>query len=486
MLSGVANMEKIRNLKLKNSEIVTLQKIESGCFEKDGRRFESLPKICRVVIKSAPGPGSEIISEVWLPDNWNGIFVGLGNGGMAGVISYDALTTYARRGYAAAHTDMGTSRGRNSGIDNPDVWKDFGYRATHIMTEESKALISAYYGRCASYSYFIGASTGGQQAYSEAQRFPEDYDGILAEVPANNRVFLHTYFLWNHNHLRLKDGTVMFSAEEVNQITDCAVEFFKAEGDGEKEDDFVTFPYNGKETIDSFLKFLRERCPHFTKEQTDALKAVYCGPVNPKTNQQIYNGMPQGSEIYGCGILECQEEESPHFYPFVWAFGEDYDGYQFDFADDLDRLDRVLSKTLNANCADLTEFCKGGGKMVAFSGSADPCVPYPDAVKYYNRVCEKMGGYENTNSFFRYFILPGRAHGAEGRGVNAVWSNEKRDDMLHMLRDWCERGKAPEYLVTAHIDEADNIKFIRKVYPYKGDKREERDFPKSWDTKYIR
>ena len=481
-------MKKIDNIGLQQSEIIATEHIDNGYFKNEAVSLSDLPSMCRVVIESKPGKGSLIISELWLPENWNGIFIGLGNGGMAGSIRHSELARYASQGYAVANTDMGTSRGRNSGINNPDVWMDFGWRATHIMTQVSKAIIKEYYGRKEDYSYFIGASTGGQQAYSEAQRFPEDYDGIIAGVPANNRVFLHTYFLWNYTHLRSVDGAVMFSENEVHKITECAAEFFNSKGDGEKGDNFVSFSFIDETTVDEFIGYLKLHCPEFTEKQLSALDAVYRGPVNPKTNKQIYNGMPIGSEIYSCGILDCQGEESPHFYPFLWVFGEDYNGYRFDFSDALEEVDKKLSPDLNANNPDLTPFYQRGGKMLAFSGSADPCVPYPDAIKYYNRVCDTMGGYETVKSFFKYFLLPGKDHGNSGRGVNEIWSNNDEHELLHALREWQEKGIEPEYILGVRVEydtKKEEPTFVRKVYPYSADNQEEVNYPKSCDIKYL-
>ena len=418
-------IEQIKNQNIENTEIVSVS-YEVGAF----RHISGLPPFYRVAFVSRAGGGSLINSELWLPCEWNGIFIGLGNGGMAGYINHDTLAGHLRRGYAVAHTDMGTSRGRDSGIDNPDVWRDFGWRATHIMTEVSKSLIFTHYGRNADYSYFIGSSTGGQQALSEAQRYPLDYDGIIAGVPANNRIFLHTYFLWNHNHLRTPDGRVMFNSDEVNRITALAASYFGELNDGEKGDRFVTFPYQDENTVTDFIAYLAKKCPTFSREQLDALTAVYNGPKNPRTGKQIYNGMPIGSEKYGCGIIDCEAIESPHFYPFIWAFGDGYDGYGFDFDKDMDRLSEVLSPDLNANSPDLSAFMANGGKLIAFSGSADPCVPFPEAMRYCERVIDAMGGYDKTAEFFRYFLLPGRDHGGGGDGINAFF-------LSHMLELFC-------------------------------------------------
>jgi feruloyl esterase len=151
-----------------------------------------------------PAKGSNINVEVWLPDTakWNGRFLGLGNGGAAGKINSGSLAGYSAAGYAVATTDMGTAPNADSGIGNREVWKDFGYRATHLMTVVGKQLVQAHYGKGPEYSYFSGGSTGGQQALQEAQRYPEDYDGITAAVPAHCRAPLHAYFLWNDQILK--------------------------------------------------------------------------------------------------------------------------------------------------------------------------------------------------------------------------------------------------------------------------------------------
>lgn len=435
----------------------------------DGIVYEKLPRFYRVRLCSRPGENSCIYTEVWLPKDWNSIFLGIGNGGMAGSISYGGLAKYVRQGYAVANTDLGTSRGRDSGIDNPDVWKDFGWRATHIMTVAGKALTRLLYGKKETASYFVGGSTGGQQALSEAQRFPDDYDGIVAGVPANNRTLLHTYFLWNHVHLRPKGKGPLFSSAEIRMVTDFAVQYFQAVGDGVPGDDFITFPEAGENVIAGFIAYLQKQHPEFCKEQLRALYALYTGPVNPSTGERIYNGMPIGSEINGCGIEDCQQEESPHYYPFIWAFGKDYDGYEFDFDQDLTRLNAKLAKDLNANSPDLSAFEKHGGKIILYSGSADPCVPFPDAMNYYDRIIEQMGGYEKAASFARYFLFPGKDHGNSGKGTNAIWASTEGGGELEALRLWREEGKAPDSLIAVSFYDQNpdaGIRFLRPVYPY--------------------
>jgi feruloyl esterase len=442
-----------------------------------------LPSFRRIVFESVMGEGSYIKTELWLPDDWNGIFIGLGNGGLAGNIWHWNLREYVIKGYAVAQTDMGTSRGQNAGINNPDMWADFGGRATHDMAVRSKEIIKDYYKKYPEFSYFSGGSTGGQQAFSLAQSYPKDFDGIIAAVPANNRIFLHTYFLWNHNHLRKPDGSVMFTRADTEEISRAAAEYFQSLGDGEKGDNFVSFPWRGENTVEDFLEFLKISNPQFSDEQISALKAVYEGPKNPSTGKQIYNGMPIGSEIYGCGICDCEDEIPPHYYPFIWTFGENYNPFDFDFDKDLEKVSDTLSVYLNSNSPDLSEFKAAGGKIIAYSGSADPCVPYPDAMKYAERVEKFFGGYENSSSFFRYFLMPGKDHGNGGLGATDLFGANNLG-MIETLRLWRETGEAPDYLVAARIKDGNKI-FERKIYPLNSAEYPGKPYPPCCDDYYL-
>jgi len=465
-----------------NIKIVSDQVISTGSFTVGENTFENLPVARRIAYEMRPGEGSFIRVELWLPQNWNGIFLGHGNGGLAGKIKHHNFLPYVSRGYAVAHTDMGTWRGLARGVDNPDVWRDFGWRSTYLMTVESKKMVRAHYGKDADFSYFIGASTGGQQAMCMAQRFPEEYDGIIAGVPGNNRVFLHTYFLWIHTHLRTRDGRVLFTPEQTEAITCAAADFFQSLGDGEPGDDFVTHPYVGKDTVVRFLEFLSHRLP-LTDEQMAALKAVYDGPVNPKTGERIYSGMPIGSEMFGL-FEAAQLPEGKNLYPFKWAFGSDYDIYTFDYADDLERIAKKLGPDMNANDPDLTAFCAHGGKLIAYSGSSDPYVPYPDFMKYYRRVCDIMGGVESVQKFFKYFVLPGKNHDADGKGVNKFGMDEGCTDVLEAIRLWREKGIEPRFMMGMRVLDGEVV-FKRPVYPYSCDKREGYDCPDACDSRYL-
>ena len=463
-----AMLEKLWNINLANTEILDVSHEEDEFWD-----ITDVPAFTRVHWKNSFGADSVILSEIWIPDDWNGRFVVCGSGGMAGALSRPLLAVYARQGYAVAHTNMGTGNGRTRGIGNPDVWNDFGWRSTHMMAVVGKALIAECCGKAPDYSYFLGASTGGNQAMQMVQRFPDDYDGVLAGVPAHNRAFLHIYMVWMHNHLTTRDGRALFSDEEIPPITAAAEAFFAEYGFGEAGDTFVTYPYIGEDTVDRFLSYLHEREPSYTEEQLAALHAVYEGPRDPVTGRQIYNGMPIGSEIYGCGIHDSQQSEPPFFDPFLWVFGADFCSHDFDFHRDTEIFGDAISPVMSANNPDLSPFFSHGGKLLSYSATSDPCVPFPDAMRYCERVWEKCGGYDAVSQCYRWFLVPGMDHNFGGHGLNALWADEEQHDLFWALRRWTEDGVAPDALVGAHID-GDRTEFTRCLYPYGSDR-----FPKT-------
>lgn len=455
-------------INLPDSEIVLCENITKGFFElSNTERFEELPDFHRFVVHSKPSEKSLIKTEIWLPKDWNGIYLGTGNGGMGGSIRYEALANYLRFGYAVANTDLGTSYGVKFGYNNPEVWKDFGWRATYLMTVCAKAIIEKFYGRKHSFSYFLGGSTGGQQALSLAQRFPKEYNGIFAGVHANNRTQLHTYFMWNYNCAHNSKGEAMFSSEDVLKIYNCAVNFHQIRGDGEKGDDFVSRPVTSKEEVLEFVEFIAEQIPEYSKEQIDALLKIYLGPVNPVTNKQIYSGMPIGSEIFHGGLGDAIGKSVPHYFPIKWVFGVDFKPEEFNFSSDLDKLNFALADDTNANNPDLTEFYENGGKLLAVCGTADACVPFQDAIYYYSRV-KKCLGEDVTDSFYRCYIMPGKEHGVNGRGTNVFWRTPEGGGAVDILRSWVEKGESPNmlYAIGYNNRKAENgVRFKRKVYP---------------------
>jgi feruloyl esterase len=467
-------MEEIfKDAQIQGGTITNVQIVPAGSFTlPDGRIITDLPEFCRITVNLKPTPQSDIHVEVWLPKEiWNGRFLGTGTGGGAGFINYTPLAFGLRRGYATANTDLGTSPNANSAIGQPERWADFGYRATHEMTVAAKELIRIFYKRSATYSYFIGCSTGGQQALMEAQRYPSDYNGIIAGAPANNRTHLHTGFLWNYKATNQVPGSAIVPKENIDAITNTVTEQWRGKDGGAPGDNFLTDPRK--------CNFDPDTIPNLTNVQRSALKQIYAGPTNPRTGERIYTPLPYGSENCAGGLeLQQDPEKLPQslLYMFKWVFGDDFDYTKFDFDRDLDTLNEILAPILNANNPDLSAMKALGGKILMYSGMSDPLVPYQDALHYYERVIQDQGGLAQTQEFFRFFLVPGMGHCSGGPGLNDIGlggvQSVRQDiehDVLTAFVVWVENGIAPEKIIaTAFMDSfaPNGISFQRPIYPY--------------------
>lgn len=423
-------------------------------------RMATMPAFCRVRAVAMPTPGSNVGIEVWLPaSDWNGRLLGTGNGGGAGRIAYGmGMVEGLKRGFAVANTDMGTAPDINEAAGNPERWIDFGHRATHEMTRVAKALVAAFYGVASFRSYFAGCSTGGQQALSAAQRYPADYDGILAGAPGNNRTHVATYFLWNYATLNAspeaKLSTAQWSMVSRSVLAACAGGDGGAPGDAFLTDprrcgfDLASLPVcepgtSGGECLAS--------------AQIASLRRLYAGPVNPSTGERIYAGLALGSEAMPLGP-QAQSDAATwpgqQFYPFRWSMGAAFDPATFDFDRNLDRVDARLASALNANGTDLSEFARAGGKLMIYTGLADPAVPYSEVIDYYDRLSATTGDPAKTAAFARLFLVPGMGHCFGGPGVTDIGQpftsgvpEAPENDALMTLVAWTEGGPAPGFLV---------------------------------------
>jgi feruloyl esterase len=436
----------LSHLKIANTKQIRAERISGNWKSPGGDSFADLRPFCRVSVLSAPAPDSNIGIEVWLPEaGWNGRLLGNGNGGGAGSFNYGALGQALARGFATASTDMGTSPNADGVTGHPDRYADFGYRATHEMTVVAKALAAAYYGKPATSSYFVGCSTGGEQSLSEAQRYPADYNGIVAGAPANNRTHLHAEFLWNYQALHRDGKKSEVPPAQLAVLQKAVIAACVGKDGGAPTDDFLTDP--------RACRFDPETLPHcpaeagsscFTAEQLTAIKTILAGPTNPRTGERIYEALPPGTAGFGGGV--------EHFYPFHWTFGLQWNPMTFSFDKDQDRVDASLAGVLNANDPDLSAFQRAGGKLIMYTGTEDPMVPFPDALNYYERVVASEqahlppGGDTSalaaTQKFFVYYIVPGMGHCHFGPGLESIGQAiaGKDDDLLFALENWAEQG----------------------------------------------
>jgi feruloyl esterase len=242
-----------------------------------------LPAFCRVSIVSKPVPDSEIHFEVWLPaaETWNGKLEGTGNGGYSGALDYAAMQKALGEGYATAGSDTGhPGDDLKFAVGHPGKIDDWGWRAVHVMTEAGKLIVRANYGRFADHAYFTGCSTGGHQALMEAQRFPADYDGIVAGDPGNNRVRLNMGFLWSWLAL-YKDAASAVPASKLSLINKAAIASCDA-NDGVK-DGLISEPLRCKFDPQELLCKGGEGEDCLTAPQVEAVRKIYSGAKNPRT-----------------------------------------------------------------------------------------------------------------------------------------------------------------------------------------------------------
>ena len=350
-----------------------------------------------------------------------GVFVcrslqlGTGNGGGAGAIAYEmGMIEGLKRGFAVTNTDMGTAPDINITIDHPERWIDFGYRATHEMTRIAKSLVTSFYDQSSFRAYFEGCSTGGQQALSNAQRYPEDYDGILAGDPGNNRTHVASYFLWNYAALNAS-AEAKLSSGQWSTISKAVMASCAGKDGGAPGDQFLTDPrqchFDPAKLPACDAGSPSDQC--LTSAQVDTARRVYTGPLNPRTGERIYAGLTVGSEDQPLGPAAQGDPASwpkEQFYLFNWSLGTGFEPLRFDFDHDLDRLDTQLSSTLNANAADLSMFARRGGKLLMYSGLSDPAVPFAEVVNYYDRVVASTGERKGQEDFARLFLVPGMGH----------------------------------------------------------------------------
>jgi feruloyl esterase len=420
------------------------------------QEMRNLPAFCRIAATLRPSSDSDIKIEVWMPAaNWNGKFQAVGNGGWAGQISYGAMTTALRQGYATASTDTGHEGANASFVPgHPEKLTDFAYRAVHEMTVKAKTVIGAFYGQAPKRSYWNGCSTGGRQGLKEAQRFPSDYDGILAGAPANNWVALMTAIVWGGQAAH-KGRPGNLTEEDLSRIHEAvmnACDVMDGVKDGVLEDPTrcqfdakVLECKNGNEG----------GC--LTAAQVDAVRMMYAGPSNPRTQDMIYPGMVPGSELGWDTALGLQPLAIgvSHFRYVVFNDANwDYDKLNFDA--DVARAVRLDTGLITATDPNLKPFFDHGGKLIQYHGWNDQQISPLNSVHYYDSVLAALGS--KSKDSYRLFMEPGVKHCRGGDGAD-------RFDGMSALEEWVETGKAPDQISAAHVTDG-KVDRTRPLCPY--------------------
>ncbi len=434
---------------------------------------ETAPEHCRVSGVIPP----EIVFQVNLPIAWNGRFYMHGNGGFAGRPPDSPGVENRRdqalkRGFATAYTNTGHDRQREPlatfAYNEVEKTIDFSFRAVHLTVAVAKKLISAFYAREPDYSYWDGCSTGGGQGLKSAQRFPADFDGIIAGAPVLDVIGTIISFIWNN--LALKETPI--SSEKIDLIGERIYAQCDAV-DGLKDglindprqcgfDPALHLPRCEKTTPD-------DRC--FTSDEVNTITKIYSGPS--VEGRRLYPGQPMGAEIAGPnrgtvrsgwdgwllneGGPNLQLSYGESFLKYL-AFEQDdpdYDWTTFDFQADPQRMS-ASAEMLDATNPDLSRFEARGGKMITYIGWADTGPNPVRVIEYYEQVQETMDG--EARDFYRLFMIPGMFHCRGGVGADQF-------DALTPLIQWVEAGKAPESILGDHLVDG-VVEFSRPHCPY--------------------
>ena len=444
--------------------------ITGGTFTPVGQKsIGQLPDFCRVVAILNPSSDSDIRVEVWMPrENWNGRMEGTGNGGFAGNIAYQSLANGVRHGYAVANTDMGMSvpSGSDASIfsNRPERWNDWGWRATHEMTLLAKRLVKDYYGHDANKSYFVGCSTGGEQGFSEAQKFPEDYDGIVAGAAANNRTGVHLSILWNYAALQRTPESYISQAK-LDTLHNAVLA--ACGGDKARRQGFLDDPQQCRFDPASLRCTAADSSSCLTQPQVEAAKLLYAGPANPRTHEMFYPGLPAGSE-YAWSKTDphpLPEGEPPYEAVFKWALGQQWNWRSFDWDRQASTYEAALKDHVNANSPGLDGLQRSGHKLLVYHGWADWLVVPGEAIRYYDAVMEHYSVVDadkpktDVGDFYRLFMLPGVEHCVGGAGPDEI-------DTLSAVVGWVEHGIAPASIVATKHGPGGSVVSERPICPY--------------------
>ena len=450
------------SLVLPNSTVTSAKAVAAGAFTPPGggaaaaRAAAGLPAFCRVALTITPSADSDIRSEIWLPlSGWNGKFLQVGNGGWGGSIQYTALADWLRRGYAAASTDTGHSGPSASfAVGHPEKLIDFGYRSVHETAVQGKATVSALYGSAPRFPYFNGCSGGGRQSFMEAQRFPEDFDGIIAGAPGFNRTdgAFQSLGAMQATH---RDPASFIPASKYPMLHQAALNSCDAV-DGLK-DGLITDPRQCRfdPAVTACTGADVPSC--LTPEQVVAARRIYAPVIDPQTGAEVFAGLEPGSEMHWAGI----SGERPHqmyndLARFILFEDPDWDYRTLDI-NDLERARRADNGILGATSTDLKPFVDRGGKLLIYHGWEDQNISPRMTVGYYTDVQEMMGK-DQVDDAVRLFMVPGMGHCGGGDGPSSF-------DMLVALEQWREEGKAPARILASKVTDG-HVTRTRPLCPY--------------------
>ncbi|MFD5862883.1 tannase/feruloyl esterase family alpha/beta hydrolase [Streptomyces chartreusis] len=443
-----------------------------------GGSVSGVPAYCEVTVTlTHPGDGDHAQVRTWLPANgWNGRFQGLGGAAYLAGDNGVGLGTAVKNGYAAVSTDAGvgdaldTSWALNGeGRVDTALLKNFASRSQHEAAVVGKEVVDAVYGKRPAYSYFTGCSTGGRQGYMEAQRHPDDYDGILADAPAVNWDEFEIATLWPQ--VVMSNEKTYPSQCEFKAFTDAAVKACDSL-DGVKDglvNDASRCDFDPRRLVGTKVGCDGKELT-ITSADATVVRKIWDGP-RTTSGKKLWYGVPVGADIWAlAGHSEPDADGNvtgaPFPVPAAWAklwVAKDpsldlskitYAGFTQLFQQSQAEYDKVIG----TDDPDLSDFRKSGGKLLTWHGEADQYIPTQGTVQYRQKVERELGGTKKVDDFYRLFLAPGTNHcGLNGAAGSA--------DGLAALTAWVEHGKAPKTLPATLID-ADGQNVTRDLCSY--------------------
>jgi hypothetical protein len=485
---GQKSCSELAQLALPDGKITLATTVAAGSFTLPGSAasgmeaaiFKHTPAFCRVAATLSPSADSDIRMEVWLPENgWNGGLKGQGNGGFAGDINYSGIAAAVGQGYASVSTDTGHSlKTHDWALGHPEKIADYGYRGIHEMTVNAKLIVQAFYGQTQKHSYFASCSNGGRQALMEAQRYPADYDAILAGAPANN----WTTMLSGGLSFRQKmDEESFLSPAKVATVGKAVVAACDAQ-DG-VADGVLNDPRKCGFDPQTLLCKGADSDACLTEPQVKLVQAAYAG-AHDASGQLIFPGFLPGAEAGHGGWSQWVMGSEPgkgegagfvqgYFSTMVYSDAK-WDYKAVNVEDALRLANERTAGALNAMNPDIRPFLDRGGKLILFHGWNDPAIASRNTVNYYNSVKAAIGA-EKLAESVRLYMVPGMQHciGGPGATVFGQWDLDSSRDAEHNLYmtliDWREKGHVPGAVIATKFTEdnpAKGVQMTRPLCPY--------------------
>jgi Tannase and feruloyl esterase len=505
---AAATCESLTGVSLPNTTITGAQLVPAGALappgappiiQLDNLSPGPLPAFCRVTGTAKPTSDSDINFEVWMPTSgWNGKFNGTGNGGYGGSFSipYGNMALGLQRGYAVAGTDMGHSATNAAwALNQPQKIIDWAYRANHVTATNAKVIIRAFYGAAPRLSYFTGCSDGGHEALMEAQRYPDDYDGIIAGDAANFWTHQSAAWVWEAQ-ATLRDPASFIPAGLLPMIT-AAVVSACAYDEAAPGDGYLNDPRKCQFNPAALsCKAGQDPSTCLTPPQIEAVKKIYAGPSNSR-GVQIYPGLEPGSE--GSDVAESpllaswtdvisgpQPLLGGDFFRYFVFNDPNWNFETLNYDSDIALADAKMANIVNSNNPDLKPFRAHGGKLIIYHGWVDSLVSSRNSINYYETVIRDIAGnpgikagdvaYGNAkhqaDTFVRLFMVPGMGHCELGPGPNnfgqpqvKAGPTDAAHNLLSALAEWVENGVAPDRIIATRYVNSDPSQTVLRTRP---------------------